>query len=144
MRSIRERERERDLFYASTARVWAYGGCLRGNMSLRLQGVYEGNTIPSLLTPVCGPPPLRQMYPGPYNAGGTALLQVPTLQKSLLLQGFLAPPQVPVAFVALCTIGAACALSLWTAKRVKLCPFLPAHAMRSIRDFHPACWYSSL
>ena len=56
------------------------------------------------------PFPLRQIYPRPYNADGTALSRVPTLQKSLLLQGFLAPPQVPVAFVALCTIGAACAL----------------------------------
>ena len=36
----RERERERVLFYASTARVWAYGGHLRSGMSLRLQGVY--------------------------------------------------------------------------------------------------------
>ena len=35
-----QRERERDLFYASTARMWAYGGCLRGSMSLRLQVVY--------------------------------------------------------------------------------------------------------
>ena len=34
-----EKERERVLFYAST-QVWAYGGCLRGNMSLHLQGVY--------------------------------------------------------------------------------------------------------
>ena len=34
------RERERDLFFASTSRVWEYGGRLRGNMSLRLQGVY--------------------------------------------------------------------------------------------------------
>ena len=98
-----ERERERDLFYASTARVWAYGGYLRGNMSLRLQGVYlsachglsiygtngdvhelifsvyEWNNVLALLIPVCHPFPPRQMYPWPYNAGGTALLRVPTL-----------------------------------------------------------------
>ena len=43
---------------------------------------------------MCRPLLLRQMYPGPYNAGGTALSRVPTLQKLLLLQGFLAPPQV--------------------------------------------------
>ena len=34
------RERERFLFYASTAQAWAYGGCLKGGMSLRLPGVY--------------------------------------------------------------------------------------------------------
>ncbi len=52
------------------------------------------------------------MYPRPYNAGGTALSRMLTLQKLLLFQGFLAPPQIPIAFVALCTIGEACTFLL--------------------------------
>ena len=35
-RNGEDRETERDLFYTSTTQVWAYGGHLRGNMSLRL------------------------------------------------------------------------------------------------------------
>lgn len=42
--------------------------------------------ILSLLTPVRRRLLLRQMYPRPYKAGLTTLLQVPTLQKLLLLQ----------------------------------------------------------
>ena len=29
-----------DLFYASLARLWAYGGCLKCSISLRLPGMY--------------------------------------------------------------------------------------------------------
>lgn len=64
----------------------------------------------SLLTPVRRLLPLRQIYLIPYNTSGTTLFQAPTLQKLLLLLGFLAPTQVPVASVAFCTIGATCAL----------------------------------
>ena len=39
-RKVDKRERERVLFYASTTRVWAYGGHPKRGMSLRLQGVY--------------------------------------------------------------------------------------------------------
>ena len=53
---------------------------------------------------------LCQIHPSHYNAGGTTLSQVPTLQRPLLLQEFLASPQVTIAFVAFCTIGSTCAL----------------------------------
>ena len=29
-----------DVFYASLARLWAYGGCLKCSISLRLPGIY--------------------------------------------------------------------------------------------------------
>lgn len=72
--------------------------------------MYRRDIILSFFTPVCRLLPLRQLYQGSYNAGGTALLQVPTLQKLLLLQIFLAPPQVTVAFVAFYATGATYAL----------------------------------
>ena len=65
--------------------------------------------------------PLSNVPKRSYNTGGTPLLQVPTLQKSLLLPGFLAPPQAPVAFVAFCTIVAACALLHLGRQRVLFC-----------------------
>ena len=34
----KDRERERDLFFASAARMWAYGGHLKSGISLHLQG----------------------------------------------------------------------------------------------------------
>ena len=62
---------------------------------------------------------------------GTALLQVPTLQKPLLLQGFLAHLLRCQLLLSLLAPQVRPVLScIWAAKRVKLCPFLPAHAIR--------------
>ena len=42
-------ERERDLFFAGLARLWAYGGCLKCSMSIRLRGVYLAGWRPFYL-----------------------------------------------------------------------------------------------
>ena len=82
--------------------------------------------------------PFARCTRGPmYNAGGTALLQVPTLQKPLLLQGFLAHLLRCQLLLSLLAPQVRPVLScIWAAKRVKLCPFLPVHAI-CIRLFMP-------
>ncbi len=55
---------------------------------------------------------LLSNIPWLYNICRKVLLQILTLQKLLLLQKFLAPPQLLVDFVTLCTIGAAFTLLL--------------------------------
>ena len=62
------------------------------------------------------------MYPMPYNVGGTVLSRVPTLQKLPILQRFLAPPQLPVALIILCIIGATYSLLLLNSLKSKTLP----------------------
>ncbi len=74
--------------------------------------LYQWNTILSFFILVCCLFPLNQLYQKLYDTGRTALSQVPTLRKLLLLNRFLAPLQIPAAFVTSCTINAVLTLLL--------------------------------
>ncbi len=113
----REREREKYLYFVSLARLWAYGGCLKCNKSLRLHGVYlvglrrlylwnygTINYVHQLLCAVLFSFSSRaRKIP---NANEIALSRVPILQRLPLLHGCQVHPPRPVAFEVCCTIAA--------------------------------------
>lgn len=71
------------------------------------------------------------------------MLQVPTLQKLLFLQEFLAPPQVPVASVPFCTIGAnLCSLAFGQLRRWSCAPFCPHSQYVSVSSCPNLSWYA--